>query len=79
MLSQAVNQTECTKSLALLEGLSRPGFLRLSTTDILRLDTSLLEAVLCSAGCFATCLAASMRCQYNVSTSQQPQISPDVV
>lgn len=60
VLSQAVNQTKCSKSLALLEGLSRPGFLSLSTTDILGLDKSLLEAGLCIVGCFATCLASSM-------------------
>ena len=35
VLSQAVNQTKCTKSLALLEGLSRPEFLSPSMTDIL--------------------------------------------
>ena len=41
VLSQAVNQTKCTKSLALLEGLSRPEFLSPSMTDILGMDSTL--------------------------------------
>lgn len=34
VLSQALNRKEHTKSPALFEGLSKPGFLNLSTTDI---------------------------------------------